>query len=96
MMMLHNYPTGHSLKLSEIKNWLVQQKPLAINVLRFIGLMLLVALFAVVISMATQGVPMLLNFLSRHISEVKLGLWLIVGAAIVSLLTLLYIITRKD
>ena len=53
-------------------------------------------LIAGAVVLAFEGIPMLLIYLSRYVSEVTLGTWVVAGGLTLGFLTLLYVLMKKD
>lgn len=65
------------------------------NVVQYLKVLAAMLLLAGAITLAFEGTPLLLMYLSRYVSEVTLGLWVVTGGFALGVLTILYVLLKK-
>ncbi len=65
------------------------------NIVLFLKILAAMLLLAGLIALAFEGIPLLLIYLSRYVSQVTLGTWVVTGGLTLGVLTLLYVLLKK-
>jgi hypothetical protein len=65
------------------------------KIIWYLQILLYAVLLAGAITLAFMGIPLLLIFLSRYFSEVRVGQWMVTGGLTLAVLTLVYIVMKK-
>lgn len=65
------------------------------NIVLFLKILATMLLLAGLIALAFEGIPWLLIYLSRYVSQVTLGTWVVTGGLTLGVLTLLYVLLKK-
>lgn len=65
------------------------------NIVLFLQILAAMLLLAGAVALAFYGIPLLLIYLSRYVSEVTLGSWVVTGGITLGVLTLVYILLKK-